>query len=85
MRRVCAALAMSAALLAPAGFAAANSIALDPAPSARESVPVASPSTGSAVDAGSANGLVNAVCGLIYILKIGSVDSSGGPKCGNLS
>ncbi|MBF6238367.1 hypothetical protein IU474_15010 [Nocardia otitidiscaviarum] len=78
-------LVTSAALLIPAGFAAAAPVTLDPAPSMSESEPVASPSTGSAVDAGSANGLVDAVCGLIYILKIGSVDSSGGPKCGTLS
>ncbi|MFI6868535.1 hypothetical protein [Nocardia sp. NPDC050406] len=78
MRKVIAALAVTAALAAPAGIAAAEPVALEPAP-------VASPSTGSAVDAGSANGLLNAFCAVIHMLKIGSVDSSGGPKCGGLS
>lgn len=78
MRKVIAALVITAALATPAGVASA-------APDAASTAPVAAPSTGSAVDAGSANGIVNAFCALIYMLKIGSVDSSGGPKCGIFS
>lgn len=79
MRKVIAALAVFAAISVPAGVAGAEPVV------GGAMYPVASPPSGSAVDTGSADGLVNAICGLIYILKIGSVDSSGGPKCGTLS
>ncbi|NNH69890.1 hypothetical protein HLB23_08440 [Nocardia uniformis] len=77
MRKVIAALAVTATFALPAGIAGA-------APVVSVAAPVAAPS-GSALDTGSADSVVNAFCALIHMLKIGSVDSSGGPKCGTLS
>lgn len=39
----------------------------------------------SVLDTGSGGAAANAVCALLLMLKLGSVDSSGGPKCASLS